>query len=70
MVDQLYKADGDRSHHCKLGKNSTTYLGLMYCYLFALLISHDHLYHIQDGIQVWQEKPEEMMCERKLPQLD
>lgn len=38
MVDQLYKADGDRSHHCKLGKNSTTYLGLMYCYLFALLI--------------------------------
>ena len=38
MVDQLYKADSDRSHHCRLGKNATTYLGLMYCYLFALLI--------------------------------
>lgn len=38
MVDQLYKADSDRSSHCKLGKNSTVYLGLMYCYLFALFI--------------------------------
>ena len=38
MVDQLYKASGDRSQHCKLGKNSTVYLGLMYCYLFALFI--------------------------------
>jgi len=38
MVEELYKADGSRSSHCKLGKNATAYVGLMYCYLIALLI--------------------------------
>lgn len=38
MVEELYKASSDRSEHCKLGKNATVYLGLMYCYLFALSI--------------------------------
>lgn len=38
MVEQLYKADSNRSKHCKLGRNTTVYLGLMYCYLFSLLI--------------------------------
>lgn len=38
MVDQLYQADSNRDSHCKLGRNATVYLGLMYCYLFALFI--------------------------------
>ena len=38
MVDKLYTESSDRNTHCKLGKNTTAYLGLMYCYLFALVI--------------------------------
>ena len=38
MVDQLYQQTGNQSTHCDLGKKTTTYLGLMYCYLLALLI--------------------------------
>ena len=38
MVDQLYQASSNRDDHCKLGRNATVYLGLMYCYLFALFI--------------------------------
>ena len=38
MVDKLYTEDSDRSTHCELAKNTVAYLGLMYCYLFALVI--------------------------------
>ena len=38
MVDQLYKKRNDEKELCRLGKKTTAYLGLMYCYLFAILI--------------------------------
>ena len=38
MVERLYAENSDRGSHCKLAKNQTAYLGLMYIYLLALVI--------------------------------